>query len=300
MKKWFFIAIFLLLTCMLFAQDYYNYRAELDIAQHYIRHGFKDKAKECYIRVYHNPRTPDEAKSEALYLLGQTAYEEGNYTVAIEDWEILINDYPDSKETKKIDERLPEIRDTVAQVTKDQLTALDIANDFHRHNFSERAKEKFLNIYHDPDASDIAKAEALYLLGQISFEEGDYTVALEDWEILIERYPESKQTIEIANRLSQFREIITHDTESTIFSVVARSYLNNGDFWSNAKSTFHIDYSWMPNVELAVNWYDKILEEYPQSNAAEVAYRRKLFTLLGWKESGRDGESYGTYDNFKK
>ncbi len=97
------------------------------------------------------------------------------------------------------------------------MTALDIANDFHRHNFSDRAKEKFLNIYHDPSASDQAKAEALYLLGQVSFEEGDYTVALEDWEILIERFPDSKQTGEIANRLSQFREIITHDTETTIF-----------------------------------------------------------------------------------
>jgi TolA-binding protein len=293
------LGLLLFVTFALFSQDF-NYRYELDIANHYKRYGFSDKAKEHYIKVYHNPKTPAEAKSEALYLLGQTAYEEGEYTLAIEDWEILINDFPESKETKEIDRRLPEIRETVTKVTHDQLTALDIANDFHRHNFSDRAKEKFLNIYHDPSASDQAKAEALYLLGQVSFEEGDYTVALEDWEILIERFPDSKQTGEIANRLSQFREIITHDTETTIFSVVARSYLNNGDFWSNAKSMFNIDYSWMPNVELAVSWYDKMLAEFPKTNASEVAYRRKLFTLLGWKEAGRDGESYGAFADFKK
>jgi tetratricopeptide (TPR) repeat protein len=299
MKKIVLLVLMFLISIVSVAQEF-NFRYELNIAGHYKRYGFNDKAKECYIKVYHNPKTPKEIKSEALYLLGQIAYEEGEYTLAIEDWETLINDFPDSKETKEIDQRLPEIRETIFRVTKDQLTALDIASDFHRHKISEKAKEKFLTIYHDPNSNDEAKSQALYLLGQMAFEEGDYTVALEDWEILIERFPESKQTIEIANRLSQFREIITHDTESTIFSVVAKSYLNNGDFWSNAKSTFHIDYSWMPNVELAIGWYDKILKEFPQTNASDIAYRRKLFTLIGWKEPGREGESYGTYADFKQ
>ena len=299
MKRISIIVTFLIVIFSLFAQDM-NCKFELDIAKHFLRYGFTEKAEEHFIQVYHNPKATKEVKSEALYLLGQTAYEKGDYSLALEDWETLINEFPESKQTEMIDERLPEIRKTVSRATKDQLTALEIANDFHRHSFTDRAKEKFLNIYHNPNASDESKAEALYLLGQISFEEGDYTVALEDWEILIEKYPESPQTMEIANRLPQLRDIITHDTDSSIISVVAKSYLNNGDFWSNAKNMFNIDYSWMPSVELATSWYDKVIDEFPNSNAGEIAYRRKLFTLLGWKEPGRDGESYGAYKNFTK
>ncbi len=43
-----------------------------------------------------------------------------------------------------------------------------------------------------------------------------------------------------------------------------------------------------------------MLEEFPKTNASEIAYRRKLFTLLGWKEAGRDGESYGAFADFRK
>ncbi|MCD4819621.1 MAG: tetratricopeptide repeat protein [Candidatus Cloacimonetes bacterium] len=299
MKKEFLVVILLIFISVCLAAEF-NYKFEIDIAKHYEKYGYLDKAKEHFIRVFHNPKTPDEAKSEALYQLGQISYEIGDFIQALDEWEVLINDFPESKETGLIDERIPEIRKTVSRATQDQLSALAIANDFHRHNFSDRAKEKFLNIYHDPHTSEADKAEALYLIGQITFEEGDYTVALEDWEIMIERYPDSKQTQEIANRLPQLREIITSDSDTSIISVVAKSYLKNGDFWSNAKNTFNIDYSWMPSVELATKWYDQVMKEFPNSTASEIAYRKKLFALLGWKEAGRDGDKYGAMENFKK
>ena len=61
-----------------------------------------------------------------------------------------------------------------------------------------------------------------------------------------------------------------------------------------------IDSSWLPNVEAAIKWYDKVIAEFPKTPAAERAYKGKLRTLLGWKESGRYGESYGVRENFSK
>ena len=57
--------------------------------------------------------------------------------------------------------------------------------------------------------------------------------------------------------------------------------MQNGDFWSNANREFIIDSSWMPSVEISIKWYDKVLEEFPNTPSAELAYRRKLFALLG-------------------
>ena len=44
--------------------------------------------------------------------------------------------------------------------------------------------------------------------------------------------------------------------------------------------------------------YDKVITEFPKSEASRIAYKGKLRTLLGWKESGRDEESYGIEASF--
>jgi hypothetical protein len=53
-----------------------------------------------------------------------------------------------------------------------------------------------------------------------------------------------------------------------------------------------IDASWLPHVEMAVDWYDRVIKEFPGSDAAELAYERKLFALIGGKELGEDS-TYG-------
>ena len=56
----------------------------------------------------------------------------------------------------------------------------------------------------------------------------------------------------------------------------------------------------MPNLEIAIEWYDRILKEFPKTTAAEIAYQRKLFALLGWEETGIDGRSFGLKADFNK
>lgn len=177
---------------------------------------------------------------------------------------------------------------------------IEFAKDLHQHNLSDKAKDVLITIFHNPRSTASDKAKALYSLGQISFEEGRYTVAMEDWEKLVKNYPQSSQAKEITERLSKLREIITQVSDATISSVVARSYIRHGDFWSDADKKYIIDASWMPKVEMAIEWYDRVIAEFPNSSAAEIAYQRKLFTLLGWKEPGRYGDSYGVRANFSK
>lgn len=177
---------------------------------------------------------------------------------------------------------------------------VELAKEYYRHNLVENAKEEFINIFNNDKSSNNDKAISIYWLGQISFDENNYTVAFEDWNQLVNKYPKSEQAIEIQERLVQLKDIIEQVSTSSIPSVVARSFIKNGDFWSKASQRFTIDGSWMPNVELANEWYDRVIQEFPGSNAAEMAYQRKFFTILGWKESGRYGSSYGVENNFSK
>lgn len=168
------------------------------------------------------------------------------------------------------------------------------------HNLKSKALETFIQIFHNSKSAANNKAEALYYMGQISFDEGRYTTALDDWQQLIKEYPTNQKSIEIKDRISQLREVFAKVSDASVSSTIAQSYINNGDFWSDADKKFTIDGSWLSKEELAIQWYDKVISEYPNSDGAEVAYQRKLFTLIGWKEIGRDGDRYGIKADYQK
>lgn len=187
----------------------------------------------------------------------------------------------------------------LAMACNAQGQGIELATDYYRHGLQDRAVEAFIDVVHAPSSSATHIAEALYFLGEISFEQGRYSVALETWNNLIENYPESARSIEIRGRLAQLSEVISETSDASITSAVARSYLRNGDFWSEAGTIFTIDHSWLPAVEMANSWYDRIIAEFPGTDAAELAHRRRLLTLLGWRETGQYGSSYGLRDDFR-
>ena len=176
--------------------------------------------------------------------------------------------------------------------------SIEQAERYHAHGLNDDAKRVLVGLL-EGDKADTVKARALYSLGQISFEEGKYQVAISDWEELIKRFPSSTQAADVNARLAQLREAVTSSLDNVLSNAVASSYLKNGDFWSDAERTFTIDVSWLPKVELATAWYDRMISEFPGA-AAEVGYQRKLSTLLGWKEPGQYGDSYGVRDDFKQ
>src|SRR5207248_10705849 len=118
-------------------------------------------------------------------------------------------------------------------------------------------------------------AKELYLLRQISFDEGHIKVALDDWRSLVHDYPQTTEAKEINGRLKQLNEIVSKVSDASVTSAIARSYISNGDFWSRIDRKFLIDASWLPEVELAVDWYDRVIKEFPGSDAAVLAYERK-------------------------
>ena len=162
----------------------------------------------------------------------------------------------------------------------------------------KEAKIELIDVIYS-ETDDQHKAEAFYLIGSIAFEENKITAAIDSWTTLVERYPNSKQSILVKDRLGDLSEIFGEISSESIQNAVASSYLRNGDFWSKDKAQiFRIDSSWIPNVESAIKWYDKIIEEFPGTKASLIAYQNKLRTILGWEDSGRYGSSYGIKKSF--
>ncbi len=303
MRKVLFLIIIIIIASLLNSTEITpmsNLTYELNLAFDLYDHGFLDKALERFIALYNLERTPKEYKSEVLHMMGQISYEKKNYNIAIIDWSTFKKNYPDHELSETINEKLEKVKQDKAKERKYKVSALDIANDYYRHNINDLAKEKYLLIYHNTDSSDDEKARALYIVGQIMFEEGDYSLALEDWELLITKYPDSDYAKQIATVYSQISDFITVDSDINSVSLVARAYLQNGDFWSNANREFIIDSSWMPGVEIALKWYDKVLKEFPNTPSAEVAYRRKLFALLGSSNPDDDQKLFGLKEDFNK
>ncbi len=82
--------------------------------------------------------------------------------------------------------------------------------------------------------------------------------------------------------------VYTESVETADYSL-AKLYLKNADFWSEDKDErWMIDSSWIPKVEFALKWYDKVISEFPKSEAARIAYIGKIRTLLSWKEFDPD------------
>ena len=303
MRKALFLIVFFMIFNLIYSSEFFyklNSTDQMDFAIDLYNHGFLDGALEYFIAIYNNERTLKEYKAEALYLMGEISYEKKDFDNAFADWSNFKQKYPNHKLNETIPDKLENIKQAKLKEKNYSVSALDIANDYYRHDLNLIAKEKFLSIYHDPGSSVDEKAKALYIVGQIIFEEGDYSLALEDWELLITKFPDSEYAKQIAIIYSQISDIVTFDSDRNSITLVARAYLQNGDFWSSADREFTIDSSWMPSVEIAVKWYDKVLKEFPGTPSAEVAYRRKLFALLGSSNSDDDHKAFGLKENFKK
>lgn len=168
------------------------------------------------------------------------------------------------------------------------------------HGLKGEAKNELIDVVFSK-ASDTSKAKAYYLLGSMAFDENKISVALQSWRDLTNKYPKSKQAVLVKDRIQELAEIVGESAKETIENAVALSYIRHGDFWSRGKkSTFTIDSSWIPNVESAMKWYDKVINEFPKTPASRLAYKYKIRTILGWEESGRYGSKHGIKSSFSK
>ena len=166
------------------------------------------------------------------------------------------------------------------------------------HGLAAEAKLELIEIIHTRSA-DVDKASAYYQLGGIAFDENSISVALQSWTTLVDQYPSSPEAALVKEKINALSEVVGESAKQSVNNAVASSYLRHADFWSKSKSnTFTIDSSWIPNVETAIKWYDKVIDEFPNSVASDVAYQDKLRTILGWKDAGQYGSKHGIKKSF--
>ena len=177
----------------------------------------------------------------------------------------------------------------------------EIPERYYEHGLVEDAKREFIMITFDRKADDDEKAKSLSRLGDIAFGEQKVALALKTWEELIESYPDSDEAELVVERIEQIGQMVGETTGETVDNAVARSYIRHGDWWSRGKEeTLTIDTSWIPKDEAAIAWYDRTIAEFPDSDAAVLAQKKKFYTVYGWEDPGKYGETYGVQGNKAK
>jgi len=186
-----------------------------------------------------------------------------------------------------------------AQGNTGTVGSIEKAQMFLRFDLKNEAKNELINVlFSNAKADD--KADSLYLLGTIAFSENKIIQAIDTWKDLIAKYPNSNQAKNVKNHIDELSQVTIEHAETSVNNAIAQLYLSNGDFWSGGKdSTFKIDTSWIPKVDVAIKWYDKVIGEFPKSDSARMAFRDKMRTLLGWQVPGsRADRQYGIKESF--
>ncbi len=159
------------------------------------------------------------------------------------------------------------------------------------HGLNDDAKRELINLIFDENINGKHKPRAYYLLGEIAFDENRIQTATKTWGYIVEKYPDSDEALIVKERIDELSKVTlavyTESIESADYSR-AKLYLKNAEFWSEDKDDrWMIESSWIPKVEFALKWYDKVISEFPKSDAARIAYIGKIRTLLSWKEFDR-------------
>jgi hypothetical protein len=168
------------------------------------------------------------------------------------------------------------------------------ADSYRVNGLIDYAKKDLIDLANSGTATPQVKAEALSNLAEIAFDEKNYRAAAASWRKLIDSYPKTPQAEVAKGGMALLAEVAGALDGDLSTEIVGRAYLRNGDFFSDGRQeTVGIDTSWLPNVDLAVRWYDRVISEFAGSPIARTAYEHKLQTLLGWEEPGQYGRRFG-------
>ena len=167
------------------------------------------------------------------------------------------------------------------------------------HGLSDDAQRELIEVLFS-DAEAAEKASALDLLATIAVGQNNFKAALNSWTRLIDEYPTSAEAIKAKKQLPLLASTIGEAADEIVDDATALIYLRSANFWSKGRDRkFTWDTSWIPSVEAAIHWYDRVIAEMPGSSSARLAYEQKMRTILGWKDSGKYGESHGIEKDIK-
>ena len=158
------------------------------------------------------------------------------------------------------------------------------------HGLEVDAKRAFIDLLYNDEAHEEDKADALYQLGLIAFNNKDIGLATETWGLLIDEFPntEKGRTVSagIKYLLEDYNALVLEsakeeigDREEVMRDALAQSYLLNAQFWWDPPKQWGIYTSHIDQFTMAREWYDKVVTEFPRTDAAKKAmsYRFMLY-----------------------
>ena len=158
------------------------------------------------------------------------------------------------------------------------------------HGLEVDAKRAFIDLLYNDEAHEEDKADALYQLGLIAFNNKDIGLATETWGLLIDEFPntEKGRTVSagIKYLLEDYDALVLEsakeeigDREEVMRDALAQSYLLNAQFWWDPPKQWGIYTSHINQFTMAREWYDKVVTEFPRTDAAKKAmsYRFMLY-----------------------
>ena len=76
-------------------------------------------------------------------------------------------------------------------------------------------------------------------------------------------------------------------------NVSPENYLRNGNFYSEDKGrVLMIDSSYIDPVKASIYWYDKVINEFPNTPECNQALKEKIKTIVGWRDGYGDNERH--------
>lgn len=75
------------------------------------------------------------------------------------------------------------------------------------HGLDNQAMAAFIEALHHPGSTETQRAEALFYLGRISFDNQKADVAIKDWERLTREYPRSRRAQEVNQQMARLQAL---------------------------------------------------------------------------------------------
>ena len=151
------------------------------------------------------------------------------------------------------------------------------------HGLEVDAKRAFIDLLYNDVAHEEDKADALYQLGLIAFNNKDIGLAIETWSLLIDEFPNTEKgrtvSVGIKYLLEDYDALVLESAKEEVSDVSAQSYLLNAQFWWDPPKQWGIYASHINQFTMAREWYDKVVTEFPRTDAAKKAlsYRFMLY-----------------------
>ncbi len=161
------------------------------------------------------------------------------------------------------------------------------------HGLEVDAKRAFIDLLYNDMAHEEDKADALYQLGLIAFNNKDIGLATETWRLLIDEFPDTEKgrtvSAGIKYLLEDYDALVLESAKEEVSDVSAQSYLLNAQFWWDPPKQWSIYTSHINQFTMAREWYDKVVTEFPRTDVAKKAmsYRFMLYKdgmEAYWKE----------------